>query len=315
MRNEIFLLKISPNLLPEGGTIELKTTAEDIKHQKTTTSSTITIHHLDLTAALKEKLASGDASRCYEHLFTALREQTSVRDRISLQLKNFPARERGRLYQDQTRIDKHIQNAEREGEKANLPAPFRLALKRLSSDSNLLLNEVNDMRKAPSSRKINTIVLKQTALIEKLRKMLGALALRQRNEETRKKNARENDAEKELYEQMKEWKKQLERFRTEQRKIKSDTEAFDPKKTDDWSEGEEKLLGDLAAREQDWAQFFKVAFSDLSKKQNQDFSNSTMADEFIELYEELQKAGNALKSKKIEIATVAEDTAWSGRKT
>ncbi len=312
VRNEIFLLKISPNLLPEGGTIELKTTAEDTKHQKTTTSSTITIHHLDLTAALKEKLASGDASRCYEHLFTALREQTSVRDRISLQLKNFPARERGRLYQDQTRIDKHIQNAEREGEKANLPAPFRLALKRLSSDSNLLLNEVNDMRKAPSSRKINTIVLKQTALIEKLRKMLGALALRQRNEETRKKNARENDAEKELYEQMKEWKKQLERFRTEQRKIKSDTEAFDPKKTDDWSEGEEKLLGDLAAREQDWAQFFKAAFSDLSKKQNQDFSNSTMADEFIELYEELQKAGNALKSKKIEIATVAEDTALVG---
>ena len=311
-RNEVFLLKLTPSLLPAGGTIELKTTANDTKQQKTTSQSTITIHQIDLVERLKDKLASGDAARCYELLFTALREQTAVRDRISLQLKHFPNHQRDRLYREQTRIDKHIQNAGREAGKANLPSPFQRALEILNRDSNLLLNDVNEMRKAPSSLKINTIVLKQTALIEKLQKLLGALALRQRNEENKKALAKENEAEKELYEQMKQLKDKLERFKNEQRKIKADTENFDPKKTDDWSEGEEKLLGDLAAKEQDWAQFFKTAFSDLSKKQNQDFSNSAMADEFVELYEELQKAGNALKAKKIEIATVAEDTALVG---
>lgn len=311
-RNEVFLLKLTPALLPEGGTIELKASAKDTKRQETTSSSSITIHQIDLVSNLKEKLSSGDAAKCYELLFTALREQTAVRDRISLQLKHFPNHQRDRLYREQSRIDKHLQNAGREAEKAKLPSPFLRALNVLNQDSNLLLNEVNEMRKAPSSLKINTIVLKQTALIEKLRKLLGALALRQRNEEKKKALAKENEAEKELYEQMKKLKKDLERFKTEQRKIKADTENFDPKKTDDWSEGEEKLLGDLAAKEQDWAQFFKTAFSDLSKKQNQDFSNSAMADEFVELYEELQKAGNALKAKKIEIATVAEDTALVG---
>ena len=311
-RNEVFLLKLTPAILPAGGTLELKTTAKDTKQQETTSQSTITIHQIDLTERLKNQLASGDAAKCYELLFTALREQTAVRDRISLQLKQFPNHQRDRLYREQTRIDKHIQNAEREAGKAKLPSPFLRALKILNTDSNLLLNDVNEMRKAPSSLKINTIVLKQTALIEKLRKLLGALALRQRNEENKKALAKENEAEKELYEQMKQLKDKLERFKNEQRKIKADTENFDPKKTDDWSEGEEKLLGDLAAKEQDWAQFFKTAFSDLSKKQNQDFSNSAMADEFVELYEELQKAGNALKAKKIEIATVAEDTALVG---
>ena len=312
IRNEVFLLKLTPALLPENGTIELKTVAEDTKQQETTSASAITIHQIDLVERLKDKLASGDAARCYELLFAALREQTAVRDRISLQLKQFPSHQRDRLYREQTRIDKHIQNAEREAGKAKLPAPFLRALKIINTDSNQLLNDVNEMRKAPSSLKINTIVLKQTGLIGKLRKLLGALALRQRNEENKKTLAKENEAEKELYDQMKLLKEKLERFKNEQRKIKADTENFDPKKTDDWSEGEEKLLGDLAAREQDWAQFFKTAFSDLSKKQNQDFSNSAMADEFVELYEELQKAGNALKAKKIEIATVAEDTALVG---
>lgn len=311
-RNEVFLLKVTPSLLPEGGTIELKTTAIDTKQQKTTSSSTFTIHHQDLVSVLKDKLASGDAARCYELLFTALREQTAVRDRISLQLKNFPNHQRDRLFREQTRIDKHIQRAGIEAEKSKLPRPFLRALKILNKDSNVLLNEVNDMRRAPSLLKINTIVLKQTALIEKLQKLLGALALRQRNEENKKALAKENEAEKELYEQMKNLKDKLEQFKNEQRRIKADTEAFDPRKTDDWSDAEEKLLGDLAAKEQDWAQFFKAAFSDLSKKQNQDFSNSAMADEFVELYEELQKAGNALKAKKIEIATVAEDTALIG---
>jgi hypothetical protein len=86
-----------------------------------------------------------------------------------------------------------------------------------------------------------------------------------------------------------------------------DTEAIDKKDPEDWTDADEKLLGDMAAKEQEYAKFFRAAFNDLSKVKNQDFSNSTMADELVEMIEELQKAGAALERKHIEIATVAEE--------
>ena len=67
------------------------------------------------------------------------------------------------------------------------------------------------------------------------------------------------------------------------------------------------MLGDLATKQQDFARFFQAAFNDLSKVENQDFSNSTMADELIEMIEELQRSGAALEKKHIEIATVNEE--------
>ena len=132
------------------------------------------------------------------------------------------------------------------------------------------------------------MVLHQSAAIDRLRRLLTGLAAVRRNWEKREQKKMEAAEEKQFYEKLQELQEKLSEFRTEQKKIIAQTEAFDPAKTDDWSEGEEKLLGDLAAKEAEFSKYFRAAFNDLSKLQNQDFSNSAMADEFVEMYEELQ---------------------------
>ena len=154
---------------------------------------------------------------------------------------------------------------------------------------------------------LNEVVLKQSDIITALQRILGAVSKQKALEDLEGQRLAEEEQEQELFKKLKALKEDISKFRDEQRKILADTEAIDKKEPEDWTEEDEKLLGDLAAKEQDFAKFFQAAFNDLSKLENQDFSNSTMADEFIEMIEELQKAGAALEKKHIEIATVNEE--------
>lgn len=153
---------------------------------------------------------------------------------------------------------------------------------------------------------LNEIVLTQTEIIAALQGILGAVSQQKTLEDVEEQRLAEEEQEQELFKKLTALKEDISRFKEAQRKMLSDTEAIDKKEPEDWTEEEEKLLGDLAAREQDFATFFQAAFNDLSKLQNQDFSNSTMADELVEMIEELQKAGAALEKKHVEIATVNE---------
>ncbi len=154
---------------------------------------------------------------------------------------------------------------------------------------------------------LNEVVLKQSDIITVLQRILGAVSKQKTLADIEEQRLAEEEQEQELFKKLKALKEDISKFREEQRKIIADTEAIDKKEPEDWTEEEEKLLGDLAAKEQDFAKFFQAAFNDLSKVENQDFSNSTMADEFVEMIEELQKAGAALEKKHIEIATVNEE--------
>lgn len=96
-------------------------------------------------------------------------------------------------------------------------------------------------------------------------------------------------------------------FIREQEKIVKTTEEFEKKKPDDLTEEDKKTLGDLAAEEQDWAKYFKDLHSDLSKVPEQDFSNSKLAEEFNEVFQEIQKASEELQNKNVEIAVRNEE--------
>ncbi len=154
---------------------------------------------------------------------------------------------------------------------------------------------------------LNEIVLKQSDIVTVLQRILGAVSRQKELEDLEAQQLAEEEQEQELFRTLQTLKQGISEFKEEQRKILADTEAIDKKEPEDWTEEEEKLLGDLAAREQDFARFFQAAFNDLSKLENQDFSNSTMADELVEMIEELQKAGAALEKKHVEIATVNEE--------
>ncbi len=57
------------------------------------------------------------------------------------------------------------------------------------------------------------------------------------------------------------------------------------------------MLKGLAAAEDDWAKFMKELHSDLSKLPEQDFANSTMLKESVEIQTELKMAEDALFEK------------------
>lgn len=154
---------------------------------------------------------------------------------------------------------------------------------------------------------LNEIVLRQTDLITALQRILGAIGNDKAQADLDQQRLSKEDQDQKLLEKLKALKKDISAFRNETTKTLSDLEAIDKKEPEDWTDEEEKLLGDLAARQQDLAKFFQAAFNDLSKAENQDFSNSAMADELIELVEELQKSGAALERRHIEIATVNEE--------
>jgi len=134
---------------------------------------------------------------------------------------------------------------------------------------------------------LNETALAQVEVIRALQAILGEIS-RQRDAD-RKEDERtaEDDAEKELFARLEKLRKEVYNFQDEQKELMARLEDIDKKEPEDWTQAEEALLGDLAAKQNDMANFFKAAFNDLSKCENQDFSNSMLAEELIEMYEEL----------------------------
>ncbi|MCH2176830.1 MAG: DUF4175 domain-containing protein [Lentisphaeria bacterium] len=173
-----------------------------------------------------------------------------------------------------------------------------------------LLRDVEQLPKNKEAEALkqamNEAAKKQGKLILALQRVLGILAERQQQEE-KEEDLEDDEQDLELEKAVEKLQENLSKFKEEQRKMVEQTEEIDKKDPEDWTEEEEEIIDEIAARQTDFARMFKAAFNDLSKLQNQDFSNSHMADEFIEMFEELQKAGEALNEKKTEIATAAEE--------
>jgi len=59
---------------------------------------------------------------------------------------------------------------------------------------------------------------------------------------------------------------------------------------------------ELVAKEDDWSRFLKEAWSDLSKLPHQDFANTSLLKELVEIYSEVEMAKDALKMEAVEMA-------------
>ncbi|MBI4617224.1 MAG: hypothetical protein HY720_26665 [Planctomycetes bacterium] len=98
----------------------------------------------------------------------------------------------------------------------------------------------------------------------------------------------------------------LKRFAEEQKKAIEASENLAGKDPDDFSPEELAAIEELAEEEGKWAKFFQEAVKDLSKLYPQDFSNSSLAKEFVEAYGQVELAADALEKKNVEIAVPAE---------
>ena len=83
---------------------------------------------------------------------------------------------------------------------------------------------------------------------------------------------------------------------------------------EDLTQQEQENLGELAREEEKWAKFFEEKLTDFSKLPNQDFADSSMAEEFNQVFQEVQKAADALTQKKIELAVPHEQSGLENAK-
>jgi hypothetical protein len=317
-RGESSALEISEDLFARNGSYKVFARVYDNHEppQRGTALTPLTLHVVDLA---KEQV-TGDKDDPYVRLFgflsEALEQEKELRDWVALRVET-----------DRRERISHLVHKRQQSvhDKIVLSASLAADLYRAKKIKKGLSDSVSSLRSERSEplvrslpaiaalgddqrrAALNDVVLKQTDIVKALQRILGAVTADKAQDERLQELLADESQDQKLFEKLQQLKADLDKFQDEQRKILADTEAIDKKEPEDWTEAEEKLLGDLAAREQNFAKFFQAAFNDLSKVENQDFSNSAMADELVEMVEELQKAGAALEKKHVEIATVNEE--------
>lgn len=100
----------------------------------------------------------------------------------------------------------------------------------------------------------------------------------------------------------------LEKFSRVQRRIIERSRTIMDQGPEDLTEEEEEILGRLAREEAQWAQFFEEKLTDFSKLPLQDFADGSLAEEFNEVYQEIQLAARELYEKNIELAVPHEQS-------
>ncbi len=317
-RNEASALTVSEDLFARNASYKVWARVYDNHEppQSGMVLTPLTLHVVDLAKAM----TAGDKDDPYIRLFTvlteALEQEKELRDWVSVRV------EMDRKERISHVVHKRQQTVHERIVTGSTLAADLLLKKKIKKGLSDSISQLKTDQSEPLIRRLpviaqldderrraelNDIVLKQTSIVAALQRILGIISQDKSLDDLRKDQLAEEQQDQKLFDKLQKLKDDLATFKDEQRKILEDTEAIDKKDPEDWTEAEEKLLGDLAAKEQNYAKFFQAAFNDLSKVENQDFSNSTMADELVEMIEELQKAGAALEKKHIEIATVNEE--------
>lgn len=320
-RDEVYVLPIAAPLFAPNASYRLQARVWD-SHQPPNEGSTpvpLSIHVVDLARATPEAAAGDSFAALFRRLGDARERQQAVQSELSPRLERVA---RGKLHElkslQRRQADVHRLIAEANGmaqrlrQQQKLPETFAAAIAELQAKySQPLLRKLQglDPEADPKDlvKALNEVLLAQAEIVRRLQELLGEINRERLEQQAGLQQLAAENQDQKLFDALGKLKQDLETFREEQKKIQAATEALDKKKAEDWTDQDEQLLGNLAARQEDLAHFYKAAFNDLSKVQNQDFSNSQMAEELVELYEELQKAGAALEGKKMEIATSAEN--------
>ncbi|MCZ7647493.1 MAG: hypothetical protein M5U26_19925 [Planctomycetota bacterium] len=147
----------------------------------------------------------------------------------------------------------------------------------------------------------------QEEILNRLTALLGVVAGLDRDKPPPRADLKDDQDGQRLRDKLEAAQEKLKAFLDAEKKILDSTEELAKKQPDDLTEEDKKKFGELAEEEKNWAKFFREAFTDLSKVPDQDFSNSGLAEEFNEVFQEIQKAAEALGQKNAEIAVRNEE--------
>lgn len=150
----------------------------------------------------------------------------------------------------------------------------------------------------------------QDKIIDELRKILDVARQAQTEALAEMKKRPGGDLPDDTRKKLEDARRKMEEFLKAQKKIIEASENLAKKPVEDFSEEEEQLLKQLAAAEDDWARFMKELASDLSKLPEQDFANSSVAKELVEIQTEIKMAQDALLKKSADIAVPLEQLGY-----
>ncbi len=100
----------------------------------------------------------------------------------------------------------------------------------------------------------------------------------------------------------------LSKFVEDQKQIIRETRELASKPVADFTEADDKKAQGLAEAEERLAKIIKDLMDDLSRLPDQDMSDSTVAEELVEIYVEVEKAADALTRKTVEMAVPFEQS-------
>ncbi len=146
----------------------------------------------------------------------------------------------------------------------------------------------------------------QDRVVDTLRKLLDVARQAQSEALSEAKKRSNGDMPDDVKSKLEEARKKIDEFLAEQKKVIEASENLAKKPVEDFTEEDEELLKEMAANQDDWSKMMKDLHSDLSKLPDQDFANSSMLKELVEIQTELKMAEDALLKKTADIAVPLE---------
>jgi len=173
----------------------------------------------------------------------------------------------------------------------------------------------NSKNPAEVQAEVKALAESQDRMIEVIRRILGIVGSLEAQTKQEERVQPGSDLDDDAAEALNDLKEDLEKFQEEQRKVLSDTNSLAKRAVEDFTPEDEEKLKQLETTQDKWEKFLKERYTDLSKMQEQDFSNPSMLDEIVEVFSEVKMAKDALSEKATEIATPAEEAGLEGAKS
>jgi len=150
----------------------------------------------------------------------------------------------------------------------------------------------------------------QDRIIATLRKLLDVTRQAQAETLAEAKKRPGGDLPEDTRQKLEEARNKLDEFLEQQKRVIEATENLAKKPVEDFSAEDEEMLKKLANAEDDLSKFMKELHSDLSKVPEQDFANSSLLKEALEIQTELKMAKDALTKKCADIAVPIEQLGY-----
>ena len=318
---ETFSLPIDPRAFAAGSSYYLEATANDFRPGGTPSRS----RPIVLRVKSEQDLALRDddpLSSAFEALKRAAASQEKANN-LTANLRTYldEVTKKGGMGGQVLALTAQQREAERHGRESRdlfkqkpEGSPFVQPLTGiLDKDIAAVLSDLKTLESALASavgKTVDQVESRQTRILTDLLSLLGRVA------EARAEKLKPTADGKEVAqppavaqeERAKETLAEVKNFVADEERILEKSKTLADKSPEDLTQAQQENLGELARAEQKWAKFFEEKLTDFSKLAHQDFADASLAEELNQVFQEIQKAADAMKQKNMELAVPHEQS-------